>query len=78
MLWHSSGTVEPVEERTSDVNFSMGVASRGRTKLRWQPLLHIQLVSNINHAPGSTEGITGSDALSLVSFALYAKSSLCG
>lgn len=37
-----------MEERASDVNFSMGVASCGRTKLRWQPFLHFQLVSNIN------------------------------
>lgn len=67
MLWHSSGTVEPVEERTSDVNFSTGVASRGRTKLRWQAFLHFQLVSNINHVPGFTEGITGSNSLSSLS-----------
>lgn len=32
MLRRSSGTVEAVEERTSDVNFSMGVASGGRAK----------------------------------------------
>lgn len=75
MLWHSSGTVEPVEERTSDVNFSMGVASRGRTKLRWQPFLkHFQLESNINCVPGFTEGMTASNSPSLVSFALRAKS----
>lgn len=74
MLWHSSGTVVPVEERTSDVNFNMGVASRGRTMLRWQPFLHFQLVSTINHVPGFTKGITGSNPLSLVSFALYANS----
>lgn len=35
VLWHSSGTGEPVEERMSDVNFSMRVASRGKTKLSW-------------------------------------------
>lgn len=70
--------MEPVEERASDVNFSMGVASCGRTKLRWLPFLHFQQVSTINHVPGLTESITGSDSLSPVSFALYAKSFLCG
>lgn len=78
VLWRSSGTVEPVEERTSAVHFSMGVASRGRTKLRCLSFLHFQLVSNISHVPGFTEGITTSESLSLFSFTLYAESFLCG
>lgn len=73
--FNASGGIEPVEERTSDVNFSMGVADRGRTMLRWQPfffLLHSQLVSTINRAPG----LTVSHSPSLASFALYADISM--
>lgn len=46
----------------------------GGQSLRWQPFLHFQLASNVNHIPGFSEGITGSGSLSLVSFALHGKS----
>ena len=41
MLWHSSGTIENVKGRTSDVNFSVGVANRGRTKVEMAALFYI-------------------------------------
>lgn len=51
MLWYSSGTVEPVEERTSDVNFSMGVASRGRIKLRSQLFFFFTFLASEQYLP---------------------------
>lgn len=35
VLWYSGGMAEPVEESGSDVNFSMGVAARGKTEVEF-------------------------------------------
>lgn len=57
VLWQSGRTVKPVDEST-DVNSSVGVASRGKTKLSWQSV-HFQPV---NKVPASHHDISRSEA----------------
>lgn len=65
VLWYSGVMVEPVEESESDVNFSMGVAARGKTEVEFAATFtFFQPVSIISHAPGliavALQEVTGS------------------